>query len=52
MRCGPEGSGARITEAVTVEAPWLTIRYVKQQAFVAHSRTFKLLPSVLEERLK
>jgi hypothetical protein len=46
-RCTSEGNGTRVVETVIVRAPWLTIRYVKQQAYIAHKRTFDLLPSVL-----
>jgi len=35
-----------------VEAPWLTSVYIRQQAFHAHSQTFRLLPEVLAERAK
>ena len=48
MKVKQEGNGTRITEHVVVRAPWLTIHYVKQQAYLAHKRTFDLLPSVLK----
>jgi hypothetical protein len=47
MRCVSEGNGTRITETVTVNAPWVTMAYVKRQAYIAHKRTFDLLPAVL-----
>ena len=47
MQCKSEITGTRIIEHVTIEAPRLTIGYVRQQAFTAHKRTFDLLPSVL-----
>lgn len=47
MRCEREKQGTRITETVDIRAPGLTIRYVKQQAYIAHKRSFDLLPSVL-----
>jgi hypothetical protein len=47
MRCQPEGTGTRITESVTVQAPWLTIGYVTRQALKAHQATFDRLPAVL-----
>jgi len=50
MRCKSENNGTRVTENVTVEAPRLTIGYVKQQAYIAHKRTFDLLPSMLANR--
>jgi len=49
MKCESENNGTRVTENVLVTAPWLTIGYVKQQAYVAHKRTFDLLPSVLKK---
>lgn len=47
MKCKSENNGTRITESVVISAPWVTINYVKQQAYTAHKRTFDLLPSVL-----
>ena len=47
MQFKPNGNGTRIIENVTIDAPRLTISYVKQQAYTAHKRTFDLLPSVL-----
>jgi len=47
MSCVEENGRTLITETVTIQAPWLTIRYVKSEAFKAHSRTFALLPDVL-----
>ena len=49
MKCTSEGAGTRVTESVTVNAPRLTIGYVKGQAYMAHKRTFDLLPSVLKK---
>ncbi len=49
MRCQREAGQTRITEAVTVNAPWATVGYVSRQAFVAHQRTFTLLPGVLAD---
>ena len=50
MKCKSENDGTRITESVTIHAPWITIGYVRQQAFHAHQRTFDLLPSVLTKK--
>jgi hypothetical protein len=47
MKCTSENNGTRVTETVIINAPWITIGYVEQQAHVAHKRTFDLLPSVL-----
>jgi len=47
VRCRPEQGQTRITETVSVDAPWLTIGYVTRQAYIAHQRTFTLLPSAL-----
>jgi hypothetical protein len=47
MKCTGENNGTRVSETVIINAPWMTIGYVKQQAYVAHKRTFDLLPSVL-----
>lgn len=47
MRCVEENGRTVISETITIEAPWLTIRYVKGQAYKAHSRLFELLPTVL-----
>ncbi len=47
MRCVAENGRTQITETVTIHAPWLTIAYVKRQAFKAHSQTFAQLPSHL-----
>jgi hypothetical protein len=47
MRCESENTGTRVIETVTIHAPWLTIRYVKRQAYIAHKRSFDLLPSAL-----
>ncbi|MCB8984328.1 MAG: hypothetical protein H6659_10920 [Ardenticatenaceae bacterium] len=49
MRCQSEQDQTRITESVTVTAPWMTMGYVRRQAFVAHQRTFSLLPDVLAD---
>ena len=47
VRCRLEQGKTRITETVTVDAPWPTIGYVTRQAHIAHQRTFSLLPSAL-----
>jgi hypothetical protein len=51
-RCEGEQNNTRITESVTISAPWLTIHYVEQQAFIAHRKSFELLPTVLRTRAK
>jgi hypothetical protein len=47
LKCESENNGTRVVETVIIHAPWLTIRYVKRQAYIAHKRTFDLLPSAL-----
>lgn len=47
MRCEKENGRTRITETVTINAPWFIINYVKRQAYHAHSQTFTKLPGVL-----
>lgn len=50
MICKAKNNGTRITESVTIHAPRITIGYVRQQAYIAHKRTFDLLPSVLTKK--
>ena len=38
----------RIVEEVRIDAPWLTISYVRRQAYLEHRRKFDRLPGVLE----
>lgn len=52
MECAAEGAGTRIRETVEVEAPRLTLSYVRRQAHAAHARTLRLLPEVLEKKFR
>jgi hypothetical protein len=48
MMVSGEQGATRIVEEVRIDAPRLTIGYLRQQAYLAHRRTFDRLPGVLE----
>jgi hypothetical protein len=47
-RCQPEGSGTRVDEHITIDAPRLLIGYVHQQAFLAHRELLARLKQHVE----
>lgn len=43
-------AGGRVSETVTVSAPWMLVAYMHRHALLAHRRTYAALPGVLADR--